>query len=127
MDLKKKLTSTEVLVHYDASIPLKLACNASFYMIQAVISHDFPDGTEKPVAYYASWTLTTTEKNYHQLQKEALALIFGVKRFHNYLYGHQFTLITNHKPLLTILNPRKTLPTFSHCKDMGIVVVCISI
>jgi len=44
------------------------------------------DGTERPVAY-TSCTLSPAEKGYSQLEKEALAVVFGVKTFHNYLFG----------------------------------------
>ena len=66
-ELKNKLASTEVLVHYDPSLPLKLACDASSYRIGALISHIFPDKTEKTIAY-ASRTLTSTERNYPQIE-----------------------------------------------------------
>ena len=66
--LKQKLASAEVLVHYDTSLPLKLACDASPYGVGAVISHIFPNGEERPIAY-ASRTLTTSENNYAQIEK----------------------------------------------------------
>ena len=103
---KDTLHSAHVLVHYNPSLPLKLAADPSAYGIGAVISHVLPDGNEKPIAF-ASRTLSPSEKNYAQLEKEALALIYGVKKFHQYLCGRRFTLITDHKPLKTILSPKK--------------------
>ena len=61
--LKEKLASTSVLAHYDISLPLKLACDASAYGVGAIISHVLSDGTERPVAY-ASRTLSKSEQNY---------------------------------------------------------------
>ena len=106
---KQKLVSTPVLAHFDLNLPVRLAADASAYGIGAVISHEFPDGSEHPIAY-ASRTLTPAERNYAQLEKEALALVFGVSKFHQYLYGKPFTLITDHKPLLFILGPKTGIP-----------------
>lgn len=77
---KEKLMSASVLAHYDPKLPLRLAGDASNYGIGAVISHVYPDGSERPIAY-ASRTLSKSECNYAQLEKEALSLVFGVKKF----------------------------------------------
>jgi len=80
-----------------------------------VLSQIDDKGTERPVAY-ASRTLTSAEQNYSQLDKEALALVFGTKRFHNYLYGRTFTLYIDHKPLQSLLNESKAIPTLSSAR-----------
>lgn len=83
--VKKLLLSSRVLVHFDDSLPLVLSCNASPYGIGAVLSHIMPNGDKHPVSF-VSRTLTETEKKYAQLEKEALAIMYGVRKFHQYLY-----------------------------------------
>lgn len=106
---KVLLTNSKVLVPYNPKLKIELSCDASAYGIASVMSHIMADGSARPVAY-ASRTLSKAEKNYAQLDKEALAAIFGVKKFHKYLYGQSFTLVTDHAPLTTLLGEKKPIP-----------------
>ena len=103
---KKSLTTQTLLVHFNPNFPLILMCDASSYGIGAVLAHHMPDGTERPIGY-ASRSLSKAEQNYSQIEREALALVFGVRKFHSYLFGHHFELVTDHKPLLALLHQYK--------------------
>ena len=103
LKIKDKL---EVLVHFNPSLLIVLAANPSLVGIGAVIFHRFPNGTEKANAH-ASKTLTPSEKSYSQIKCKALALIHGVKKFHQHLWGREFILQTDHQPLTTILEKNR--------------------
>ena len=104
--IKESITSEQVLTHYDPEKPVKLATDTSPYGLGAVLSHVFEDGSERPIAF-ASRSLNHAEKNYSQIDKEALGLVWGVKKFYPYLYGRHFTLVTDHQPLVSIFHPEK--------------------
>lgn len=106
---KEMMQSAEVLVHYDPEKDIVLSCDASPYGVGAVLSHHMPDGTERPIGF-TSRTLNTAEKNYSQLDKEGLAVMFGIKRFHKYIYGRKFTIVTDHKPLLALFSEIRAVP-----------------
>ena len=110
--VKELITSEQVLCHYNTNLPIRLATDASPYGIGAVLSHIFEDGTEHPIAF-ASRSLTKAEKGYSQIDKEALSIYWGIQKFHTYLYGRRFTLITDHKPLVSIFHPEKSLPAMT--------------
>lgn len=84
--VKHLLVSNSILTQYCENLPLVLACDASLYGVGDVLSHRFPNGLEAPVVVF-SRILVQAERNYSQLDKEALALVAGVRRFHDYLYG----------------------------------------
>ena len=99
IQLKNMLAQKTRLVHHDPTRPITLAADASSCGIGTVISQCALDGTEEPTDF-ASKTLTSTEKNYSQVEKEALSIIFGVRQFHQSLSGRHFQLTTDHKPIL---------------------------
>ena len=73
------------------------------------------DGLERLIAY-ASRSLSQAENNYAQLDKEALAIVFGVNRFHHYLCGRKFTILSDHKH---IFSENKGIPTILSCSTLG--------
>ena len=68
-----------------------------------MLAHCIPDGSKWPIGY-ASRSFTKAERNYFQIEREALALVFGFKKFHSFVFGHHFKLVTDHKPLLALLH-----------------------
>ena len=74
--------------------------------------HRYSDGSERPIAN-VSKTLTETQRRYSQTQKETLAIIFALHKFHHFLYGRKFILVTDHKPLTSLFGPNKATPTLA--------------
>ena len=74
---KKILDETNLFTHHDPEKPLLLACDASPFDLGAVLSHRMPDGSEKPVTF-GSRKLSKVERNYSQIEKEAVAIFYAV-------------------------------------------------
>ena len=106
------LTSSQVLVHFNPDLDLILACDVSSYGIGAVMTYKMSDGVERATGF-ASRTLTDSEQRYAQIELEALAYVFGVKKFHSYLYGHpSLSLQTINPCWLYSVNTEQYLPKY---------------
>ncbi|XP_011858409.1 PREDICTED: uncharacterized protein K02A2.6-like [Vollenhovia emeryi] len=103
--LKQALHSNLALSHYDPGKPLVVAADASSYGVGAALLQRLEDGTLRPIQYAAT-SFNNAERNYAQVEREALALVYAVKKFHRYIYGRHFELQTDHKPLLKIFGDK---------------------
>ena len=106
---KRLLISTNVLVHYNTEIEL-ISVDASPVGVGEVLSHIMKDGSEKPI-YFAFGTLSRSERNYVQIEREGLAFFCGVSKFHQYIYSREFTIISDHKPLIGLFKEGRAIST----------------
>ncbi|CAG9137758.1 unnamed protein product [Plutella xylostella] len=111
-EIKKRLLNAPVLAHFDPELETVVTCDASPYGVSAVLAQRTREGAERPVLH-ASRTLSAAEKNYAQICREGLAVIFAVTKFHDYLYGRHFTLVTDCKPLASIFSENKGIPSMA--------------
>ena len=99
-NMKVYLSTHLLLQYYDPTKPAKITSDASKYGLGAVLQQ-LVENQWRPVSY-ASRSLSECEINYAQIEKECLALQFGICRFHQYIYGRAFVAETDHMPLVTI-------------------------
>ena len=99
--LKDEL-SRGVLVPFQPAKEITLTCDASPTACGAVLEQE-----GKPVLFISK-TLAKAERNYSQLDREALAMVYALKRLHKYLYGRPFTIVTDHMPLEYFFKPSGT-------------------
>ncbi|XP_058822868.1 uncharacterized protein K02A2.6-like [Topomyia yanbarensis] len=109
---KQILSSGLLLTHYDPKQEIIVSADASSVGLGATISHKFPDGSIK-VVQHASRALTKAEQNYSQPDREGLAIIFAVTKFHKMIFGRKFRLQTDHAPLLRIFGSKKGIPMYT--------------
>nr|KAG5703408.1 hypothetical protein BaRGS_022457 [Batillaria attramentaria] len=111
--LKARLYSSPVVWLPQSDLPYILRTDASEKGLGAVLLQDQGQGPQ-PVAY-ASKKLTGPELNYSVIEKECLAVVWGIEKFDPYLYGRTFVLETDHQPLqhldrVKLANGRLTRP-----------------
>ena len=110
-DLTQALSSAQCMAYFDKEKVTYVTVDASPVGVSAILSQKTKDKNDEKVVAYASRAPTEVEKRYSQTEKEALAITWGVEHFHLYLYGNEFTLVTDHKPLEVIYGSRKSKPS----------------
>lgn len=108
--LKKELTSSPVLSIYNPNKATEIHTDASTIAIAGILLQKQDNKNWAPVAYFSQCT-NNAEHNYHSFELEMLAIVRTIERFHIYLYGLDFTVVTDcnavvHSINKACLNPR---------------------
>ena len=106
------LCSAPLLTHFNPTKPILVQVDASPYGLGAVMTHKMEDGSERPVCYL-SRMLSDAKWNYVHMEEEGLALVFAIKKLHQYLYGNSFRIFMDHKPLLGLFAEHKPIPSLA--------------
>ena len=122
--LKTAMCKDVTLKYFDSSLPIYIECNASKKGIGMVMLQ--PDSTIENTSksdvpnnlhpvFYVSKTLTDTESNYSNIEREMLGVVFSILHFKHFTFGHKVHIITDHKPLITLFrkNLHATSPRLS--------------
>lgn len=104
-ELKKALTSAPVLAIYDPTKETELHTDASSIGFGAVLLQKQQDSKLHPVAYFSK-SVSKYEANYHSYELETLAIVYALDRFHVYLSGIPFTIVTDCNSLVLTFNKR---------------------
>lgn len=95
--IKEIISNATVLVPFDPRKEITIQCDASKDAVGCCLFQE-----NKPIAF-ASRSLTKTESEYAQIEKELLSVCFACQKFHNYVYGHQIQIFNDHKPLVSLM------------------------
>ena len=96
-EMKRLLTQAPVLAYFDPSKSLTIQCDASGQGLGAALLQD-----GQPLAY-ASRALSEAEARYATIEKEMLAIVFSLEKWHQYTFGRPVTVYSDHKPLASIV------------------------
>ena len=100
--LKTLISTIPVFQYYKPNLPTRLRSDSSCIGLGAMIEQEVEEEWH-PVAF-SSRALNTSEQNYAQIERETLSVVFGCERFHEYVYGRQFIIQNDHKPLKSIFS-----------------------
>ncbi len=105
---------TPTLVKAQINQPLVLTTDASGTHIGGVLSQIQSDSSNKPTGYFSK-KLNPCESRYSATDKEDLAVVLACQNLHHYLWGNQFTVVTDHQPLTSTSKCKTKSPRMNHC------------
>ena len=97
LEIQRLVSEAPILSYYDPGKKLVLQCDASQKGLGVALTQD-----GHPLAY-ASRALTDTETRYAQIEKELLAIVYGCEKFHQYTFGNDVDVHSDHRPLESIM------------------------
>ena len=109
--LKAALSTKTTLGYFDPEKPTTIFADGSPIGLGAVLTQEDLPFKEVTPLHYASCPLTPTQARYPQIDREALSIYWAVKRFHLFVYGKEFKVVTDHKPLVTLFNNPSSKPS----------------
>lgn len=105
-NIKNCISTAPVLQNFDSTLPITIQCDASKDGLGCCLMQN-----GKPVCY-ASRSLTSAEKNFSQIEKELLSVVWSTKKFHYFIYGKKCIILNDHKPLENLLKkPIHAIPS----------------
>ncbi|GFX62317.1 retrovirus-related Pol polyprotein from transposon 17.6 [Trichonephila clavipes] len=111
--LKNCLTTPPVLKQADGTQPYIIRTDASNCALGAVLLQG--EGSDEHPIEYASRLLTPAERNYSTTEREALAVVWALKKFHGYIEGTEITVASDHQPLKWLLNLKSPTGRLARC------------
>ena len=109
--LKSALSTKTILGYVDPKKPTSVFVDGSPVGLGAVLTQEDESTKEVTPLHYASCSLTPTQMRYPQIDREALSIYMAIKRFHLFIYGKDFKVITDHKPLVASFNNPSSKPS----------------
>ena len=104
--IKEKIANSTENSHYNPKLDVRVKCDASRSGLGAALEQNTPDGW-KPIAF-ASRFLNSTEERYSVNELELLGIVWSIDYFKYYLYGKNYTVVTDHRALLSILKEHRS-------------------
>ena len=103
------LVSVPIMAYFAMNRETRLCVDASPFGLSAILMQK--DKTDFRIISYGSRSLSRVEQKYSQTEREAVAIVWGVEHFHQYIYGSLFAIITDHKPLGVIYENASSKPS----------------